>query len=374
MVFSRDFLQHWEKQAAENLLGLESSLLGQDGHELSYIVFSIILPRIPCVNRKISVTDSLCPCAFTPVWYNTMEENNKQVIPMKKMLFLLNPCAGTKRANKVLAEILSIFNRADFDVHTYITAGPKDAISAVKRLAPGMDMVVCCGGDGTFNETVNGLMEADLHIPIGYIPAGSTNDFANSLHLSTDPVAAAKQIVSGHSEFFDVGKFGSRYFSYVASFGAFTKASYTTPQNVKNALGHTAYMLEGIRELSQIRKAHVQLVLDGETLEDDYLFGAVCNSTSVGGILTLDPNQVDMSDGMFEVLLVRAPRDLSEITECIVAVQKQQYNCRMMTFRSAKEITVFADADMFWTLDGEKANGNNPVTIVNLPHAIELIK
>ena len=293
---------------------------------------------------------------------------------MKQMLFILNPCAGTRKANKVLADILAVFNRAEYDVHTYITAGSKDALSAVRRFAAGMDIVVCCGGDGTFNETVSGLLEAGLDIPLGYIPAGSTNDFANSLQLPTDPVAAAQRIVEGTAKALDVGLFDKRYFSYVASFGAFTKASYATPQSIKNALGHTAYLLEGIRELSQIRKTHVRLELDGEVLEDDYLFGAVCNSTSMGGILTLDPNQVDMGDGMFEVLLVRAPRDLAEIGECILAVQKKQYNCRMMSFRSAKEVTITADSDMFWTLDGEMAAGHHAVTVTNLHHAIRLMK
>ena len=299
---------------------------------------------------------------------------NDWVIPMKKMLFILNPCAGTKKANKVLTDILAVFNRADFLVHTYVTAGPKDATEAVKRLSAGMDMIVCCGGDGTFNETVTGLLEGNLNIPLGYIPAGSTNDFAHSLHLSTDPLAAAQQIVEGAPQPLDVGLFDGRYFSYIASFGAFTKASYATPQNVKNALGHTAYMLEGIRELSQIRKTHVRLELDGEALEDDYLFGAVCNSTSLGGILTLDPNQVDMGDGLFEVLLVRAPRELGEITECIAAVQKQQYNCRMLTFRSTRQVKICTDAEISWTLDGEKEPGRGDVTVKNLHHAIRLIK
>lgn len=293
---------------------------------------------------------------------------------LKKMLFILNPSAGTKKANKVLADILAVFNRGDMDVHIYITAGPQDAIGAVQKLGRGMDLVVCCGGDGTFNETVTGLLKAKLDLPIGYIPAGSTNDFANSLKLPTDPIAAARKIVEGTPQPLDVGQFGSRYFSYVASFGAFTKASYATPQNVKNALGHTAYVLGGIHELSQIRKTHVRLELDGKPLEDDYLFGAVCNSTSVGGILTLDPNQVDMQDGKFEVLLVRAPRELGEITECIAAVQKQQYNCRMMTFRSVQQITIYADADMFWTLDGEKELGHSQVSVTNLHHAIRLIQ
>ena len=293
---------------------------------------------------------------------------------MKKLLFLLNPCAGTRKASKVLPEILAVFNRAEFDVRVYITACQGDATRAVKELAPGMDLVVCCGGDGTFNETVTGLLDSGLDLPIGYIPAGSTNDFASSLRLPTDPVAAARAIVSGKPERYDVGQFGSRYFSYVASFGAFTKASYSTPQNVKNALGHTAYLLEGIYELSQIRKEHVKIELDGEVLEDDYLFGAICNSTSIGGILTLDPNQVDMGDGLFELLLVRAPRSMAELTECILAVQKQQYNCKMMTFRSAKQVVIHASAQMAWTLDGEKEEGHEQVTATNLHHAIRLVK
>lgn len=293
---------------------------------------------------------------------------------MKKMLFVINPFAGMRKAAKNLTEILAVFNQADYDVRVYITAAQGDAIQAVKRLAPGMDLVVCCGGDGTFNETITALLESGLQLPVGYIPAGSTNDFASSLGLPADCVEAAKKIVEGTPVAYDAGSFGSRYFSYVASFGAFTRASYSTPQNIKNALGHTAYLLEGIQELSQIRKHHVKLILDGEeVLEDDYLFGAICNSTSVGGIMTLDPNQVDLQDGKFEVLLVRAPQTLQEIPECLLAVQKQQYNSAMMTFRSASSVEIQADPEMAWTLDGEKENGHALVKAENLHRAIRII-
>ena len=294
---------------------------------------------------------------------------------MKKLLFVLNPCAGMRKATKVLAEILAEFNRADFDVHTYVTAQQGDGVQAVEKMAPGMDLVVCCGGDGTFNETVTGLMRSGLEIPIGYIPAGSTNDFAASLGLPTDPVEAARQIVGGVPVAYDAGRFADRYFSYVASFGAFTKVSYSTPQNVKNLLGHVAYLLEGMQEISQIRKLHVKLTLDEtDVLEDDYLFGAVCNSTSVGGIMTLDPNQVDLQDGKFEVLLIRAPKTLQEISECLLAVQKGQYNSAMMTFRTASRILVEADPEMPWTLDGEKEEGHEQVEIRNLHRAIQIIQ
>ena len=294
---------------------------------------------------------------------------------MKKLLFVINPYAGTRKATKVLADILAVFNRAEYDVHVYVTAEPGDGIRAVEQMAEGMDLVVCCGGDGTFNETLTAMLRTGYQTPIGYIPAGSTNDFATSLHLPLDCVEAARYIVEGVPEAYDAGRFGNRYFSYVASFGAFTKASYSTPQSVKNLLGHMAYLLEGVQELPQIRKHHLKLTLDtGEVLEDDYLFGAICNSTSVGGVMTLAPDMVDLKDGKFEVLLIRAPKHLQELSECLLAMQKQQYNSAMMTFRSASEIVVEAQAEMPWTLDGEREDGHSVVRIQNLHRAIQIIQ
>ena len=294
---------------------------------------------------------------------------------MKKMLFVINPYAGMRKGSKALTEILGEFNRAEFDVRIYVTAAQGDAVTAVQTLGADMDLVVCCGGDGTFNETITGLMQAGLDIPVGYIPSGSTNDFAASLGLPADPVAAARQIVEGTPDRYDAGKFNQRYFSYVASFGAFTKASYSTPQSVKNMLGHMAYLLEGIQELSQIRKHHVKLTLDAdEVLEDAYLFGAICNSTSVGGIMTLDPKQVDLKDGKFEVLLIRAPKTLQELPECLLSIQKHQYNSAMITFRTASHILVETDPQMCWALDGEKETGHEIVEIQNLHHMLRIIK
>ncbi len=294
---------------------------------------------------------------------------------MKKMLFVMNPYAGIRRAARYLTEILSVFNRAGYEVIIHMTSATGDAFETVRTRAAGNDIVVCCGGDGTLNETVAGLVEAGLDIPIGYIPSGSTNDFAASLKLTTNTVQAAKDIVEGQPFSYDVGRFGDRYFAYVASFGAFTKSSYATPQYVKNALGHTAYLLESINELSQIRKFHIRMEIGDEVVEDDFLFGAISNSTSVGGILTLDPNQVDMGDGLFEILLLRAPRNLLEITECITAVQSGRYNdCNMITFCSADKVKIYADPNMPWTLDGEKFDGAAEVQVENIHHAIRLIR
>ena len=294
---------------------------------------------------------------------------------MKKLLFIMNPFAGQRRANRYLTDILTLFNRAGYDITVYMTAGPGDGARMVEEKAADMDLIVCCGGDGTFNETVTGMLRAGADVPLGYIPAGSTNDFAASLRLPANILKAAQLIVEGKPRRYDVGQFGNRYFTYVASFGAFTRASYATAQSVKNALGHTAYLLEGIQELSQLKNIHVRLELDGgRVIEDDFLFGAISNSTSVGGILTLDPKQVDMSDGLFELLLVRAPQDLGEVSECLRALQTQKYNCRMITFVPATQVRVTIDTDLVWTLDGERCDSGNVVEAKILHHAISLIQ
>ena len=294
-------------------------------------------------------------------------------MPVKKMLFVMNPNAGLKKAKKYLADIVDIFNRAGYEVTVYITEKQGDAQKMVTRYAKKLDVVVCCGGDGTFNETICGVLDSGVRLPIGYIPAGSTNDFANSLKLPTDPVEAARLIANGKTVSYDVGLFEDRYFSYVASFGAFTRASYATPQNVKNALGHTAYVLSGIQELSQIREIGAKLELDDKVIEGSFLFGAICNSTSVAGILTLDPSKVDMRDGKFEILLVRTPKDLAEVAECIQAFQNKTYDCKMVSFLSAKSVTVTMDEAVDWTLDGEYQPGKNQVHIENKHLAIRLL-
>lgn len=292
---------------------------------------------------------------------------------MKKLLFIMNPISGQKRASRHLADILLEFSLAGYEINTRMTTCQGDAALAAQRWGKDVDLVVCCGGDGTLNETVTGLLRAGADTPIGYIPCGTTNDFAASLNLSTNPLQAAKDILEGEPVACDAGRFADRYFSYVASFGAFTRSSYAVPQNIKNALGHTAYILSGISELSQIRKEHIRMEIDGDILEDDFLFGAICNSTSIGGILTLDPKQVDLGDGLLEVMLVRSARNLSEIGECITAVQNQTYNCEMITFRSAKQIKITADPEMPWTLDGEREEGHAEILVENLHHAIRMV-
>ena len=293
---------------------------------------------------------------------------------MKKLLFVMNPCAGMRKANKVLPDILGLFNRYGYDVHVHITDGRADGEAVVAQRAAYMDLVVCCGGDGTFNETVSGVLKSGAKTPVGYIPAGSTNDFAVSLGLKSNPLQAAQQIMEGEETAYDVGCFGGRYFTYVASFGIFTKASYATPQSLKNTLGHAAYVLEGIQELSQLKKLPVKMELDDEVFEGEYLFGAISNSTSMGGVLKLDPKQVDMQDGQFEIMLVRKPKNPAELVSCISALKKGQYDHPMLEFRSASKAKAFMEDQLPWTLDGEKELGRPEVALENIHLAFRLVK
>lgn len=293
---------------------------------------------------------------------------------MKKLLLLMNPCSGKKKGAKALAEIISILNRGDFDVTVYMTAARGDATEVAARRGNEFDVILCVGGDGTFNEVVSGLVGAGCRTPIAYIPAGSTNDFANSLELSRDLLTAAQDVVEGEPCPLDIGKFNDRYFSYIASFGAFTRTSYATPQSMKNVLGHFAYLLAGVKEIASIRSYHLKVTLaDGTVFEDDYIFGAVSNSTSVAGILTLSSELVDMSDGEFEVLLIRKPHNPVELSSCVVALTSQKYDTPMLTLASSARIEIDAPEEMDWTLDGEFAPGAAHCVVENLHHAIQLI-
>lgn len=293
---------------------------------------------------------------------------------MKKLLLILNPNSGKKKANRYLVQILDILNRGGFDVTVHVTAGRGDATEVVRQRTAEFDRILCIGGDGTFNEMISGLLPTGLSTPISYIPAGSTNDFATSLHLSKNILQAARDIAEGEPRPLDLGRFNDRYFSYIASFGAFTRASYATSQSLKNALGHFAYILAGIKEIASIRSHHMRVTLaDGTVYEDDYIFGAVSNSTSVAGILTLAPELVDMNDGLFEVLLVRKPHNPLELSDCVLALTTQDYNTPMLTLCSSARVEMESAEELAWSLDGEEAMGGKHTVIENLHSAVDII-
>ena len=284
----------------------------------------------------------------------------------KQLLLILNPIAGRKKAMPLLPQLVELFTQAGYRVQICVTRQRGDARRAAKKFGKDMDLLVCCGGDGTLNEVATGLMQAGLQKPIGYIPTGSTNDFANTLQLSDDPMTAARQILCGTIGEYDLGRFGNHYFNYVASFGAFTATSYSCSQVSKNLFGHFAYILGALLELPSLHKEHIRMIIDGEPLEGDYLFGAVCNTTSVAGVVTLKPELVDLQDGLFEVILVRAPHSPGELVQCIKSLLNHSLQSDMITLRSGARVEVFANEHMDWSLDGEQVKGRDRWLIENL--------
>lgn len=291
----------------------------------------------------------------------------------KRLLLILNPMSGMMTGKKHLADVVSKFCQADYEPMVFVTGAAGDATQWAARWGGQSDLVVVMGGDGTFTETVVGLLQGGHTTPIGYIPCGSTNDFAAAIGLQKSIPAATDAILNGTPHTYDVGMFADRPFSYVASFGVFTRASYATPQNAKNVLGRLAYLLESVKDVATIRPWHLSIEVDGQTVEGDYLFGAVSNSTTLGGVLKLNTDVVNMNDGMLELLLVKMPRNPTELNECIVSLVEQRYDAAMLTFLSSREFVVHAPAEMEWTLDGEWCGGVEKVTVRNRQDAICLI-
>ena len=291
---------------------------------------------------------------------------------MKKALWIINPCSGKTTSRAGLGEGLHIFSRADIEPTVYFTRAKGDAAAAAEK-AQGYDMLVCCGGDGTLNEVINGLLRRPDPLPLGYIPSGTTNDFAASLGLSKRIAEAARDIVEGEPTPIDVGSLQGRRFSYIASFGAFTKASYSTPQKVKNAWGHLAYIFEGIKEVTNIKPMQISVLANGRRYEDNYLFGAVSNSTSVAGLFKLRRDMVDFSDGRFEVMLIRQPKKNADLYAAIQNLANQEYDPRYITFFHADKVELTSSEKIEWTLDGEYGGGYTESMVQVLPHALQLI-
>ena len=290
----------------------------------------------------------------------------------QKLLFIVNPHAGKAEIRGKLLELVCLFTARGWQVELYPTQRRLDACELLTRRAGEFDLIVCCGGDGTLNETVSGLIASGARVPLGYIPAGTVNDFASSLHLSKNMLEAAQTILDGRPFSCDVGSFGGRYFTYIAGFGAFTDVSYQTSQETKNLLGRAAYLLEAIRQLPNIQAYHICIEHDGQTLEDDFIFGMVSNATSVGGFKMLEPG-ISMSDGLFEVLLVRQPPTLLKTQALISAILHQDLSSEFLVCFRTTSLTVLAAQKVPWTLDGEYGGCPERVEIHTCKHALEVL-
>ncbi len=290
----------------------------------------------------------------------------------KKLFFVFNPKAGKGKIKTALMDIVDIFNKGGYEVVIRATQYPKDAYEMTRKYADKVDLVVCSGGDGTLDEVVAGLVETGSKVPVGYIPAGSTNDFAGSLFIPKNMVAAAEMIMEENVYRCDIGKFNKQTFTYIAAFGLFTDVAYETDQDLKNILGHLAYLLEGVKRLFDIQSYHMKVTTEDEIFEDDFMYGMITNSRSVGGFKNLTGKNVDMNDGLFEVTLITTPKNPMDMQEIIAGLMSGKDNSDLIyTFKTSR-IRIQSDEAVAWTLDGEYGGDHKEVEIRNLHRALNL--
>lgn len=295
---------------------------------------------------------------------------------MKKLYFIINLIAGRATIGYKLGEIIDEFNKADYEVTVRITQSSDDASEqALYACENGFDLLVCAGGDGTLSQCLHGLMKAERKVPIGYIPAGSTNDFARTLGIPKTAMEAVKWITTGKPIQCDIGSFNDKYFTYIVAFGAFTNVTYETSQQVKNILGHASYLLNGMTQLSTVRSKRMRIEYNDNIIEDDFCFGMVTNSASVAGLLSISDFLLD--DGMFEVTLIKKPKNivqLQKIVHSLLNISEEIDREYIKFFRTDKiTFTSLSDEQISWTLDGEFGGDTQVNTITNCNKAIEFM-
>ena len=301
----------------------------------------------------------------------------------QRLLFLINPHAGKAEIKSKALEVIDLFVSRGWEVTVYTTQRPLHIPEILRERGRDYQLVVCCGGDGTLNETVSGLLEEGIQTPLGYLPAGTVNDFASSLGLSKNVLEAAQTVMDGQVFRCDVGRFEKRYFTYIAAFGAFTQVSYQTPQEFKNIFGRGAYILEGIRRLSDIKSYPIRVEYDQGAVEGNFIFGMVSNSTSVGGIKMSGrmagmspgkPSPISMEDGLLEVLLVRQPGSLSDAQNLInTLLFSPKPESEFVVFFRTSKLTFQSPEQVPWTLDGEFGGALSSVSVQNLPRALPIL-
>lgn len=290
----------------------------------------------------------------------------------KKMLFVYNPKAGKAHIRNKLADILDVFAGAGYEMTVAPTQKRGDAKRIVASRSPEYDLVVCSGGDGTLDETVTGMMQSFFRTPIGYIPAGSTNDFGGSLGLPKNMVKAAETIVQGKNFPCDIGSFNEDIFVYIAAFGIFTEVSYETGQDMKNVLGHMAYVLEGVKRLSSVRSFRLQVSWEGKTIQDEFIFGMITNSVSVGGFKNITGKNVKLDDGVFEVTLIKTPKNPIELNNIAISLLNRDIDTDAMYCFRTSELTVTSAEPVAWTLDGENGGSHTSVVIRNVHQGVDI--
>ncbi len=294
----------------------------------------------------------------------------------KKVLFIINPKSGKGFIKNHVLDIIDIFIKNGMRVTVHTTQRVMDACEVTCKRAAKYDLVVCSGGDGTLDEVITGMMglEEEKRRPVGYIPAGSTNDFANSLGLPKNMKEAAKCILQNHPYCCDVGEFNDNYFVYIAAFGAFTDVSYQTNQAMKNVLGHLAYVLEGAKRLFNIKSYEMRIRTDEEeVIEGEFIYGMITNSESVGGFKNITGKHVQLDDGVFEVTLIRAPKNPIELQEIIGSLLLKEMDHKLICAKKVKWIEIESQEEIPWTLDGEFGGSHKKVLIQNHMKAVTIM-
>jgi len=281
----------------------------------------------------------------------------------KRALLILNPLAGRKRGGKLIKKIVSVFTVRGYQVTLKTTAFHGNAVELCEQAVHDADIVVPIGGDGTLNQVIQGMLNAGAIKPIGFIPAGSSNVFLGNLGLSKQILRAAINVAEGTAKPLDIGLLNDRYFSFITSFGAFTKTSYETPQKAKNSWGQLAYVVHALKDLSSIKPIHAKIITDDNVYEGDYIFGSFTNSLTVAGIVRLDDSQVDLTDGKMEILLIKYPKNGAELSRALKALRKKQYDSQIISFHSASGATVITPEGTEWSVDGEYIPWSDPMTI-----------
>ena len=305
----------------------------------------------------------------------------------RRMMLIINPHSGRGLSKTALGTIVSKLCDADYGVTVYFSH-ELTPYELTREHARNHDLIVCVGGDGTLSGVISGLLSVNANIPVGFIPAGTANDVAITLALSKDPSIAAKKILEGKPEAIDIGKFiggkgsnkkrsgavdSERFFTYIAAFGAFTEVSYSTPQSSKRALGHFAYVLGGLADMAAIKPRRTIVEYDGKTIEGDFIFGGVTNSTSMAGVVKLNPERVDLSDGEFEVILVKQPIVLADFFDILQSLTMQTYDGDNVNMLHASNIRFIFEEDVPWTVDGEDGGVHKKVEIINCHKAVEIV-
>ncbi len=291
---------------------------------------------------------------------------------MKKMLFIYNPFSGKGLIKENLSDILNVFCKAGYRVEVHPTQAKLDAKEYVEKYGFMYDRIVCSGGDGTLSEVITGMMELDEKPVLGYIPAGSTNDFSVGMKIPKKMLEAADVTVRGLPVSIDIGGFNKKKFIYIAAFGIFTDVSYMTPQEMKNIMGHSAYILEAVTKLASIKPYHMKITYDGKTIEDDFIYGMVTNAVSVGGFKGITGRSIVLDDGLFEVTLIRKIRNPLELQGVIAGMLGMDISSDAVISFKTSRLTFESDTKVPWVIDGEYGGAPKKLVIRNYNKAIEI--